>query len=152
MGDVVQPPGRKGALSTPSANTLLPSTVYRLKRHRQNPCIHSQWDCKHPPEKPPSPDATPRPLRVIHSQFQCKLHPFHKTSTGIQSQTLAVPMHTGKHTVIGGKAPLQESHNPPGKKKHWTPYRRVSSQLLQPRSFPVFKNVFKSLPALPRPL
>lgn len=45
-------------------------------------------------------------------------------------------MRTGKHTVIGGAEPSQESHNPPGKKKHRTPYRRVSCCLLPPRFFP----------------
>lgn len=146
MGDVVPPPGRKGALSTSSPDPRLPTKVDWVKRHRQNSCIHSQLDHKHPPQSLPRHPAPPLPRHSL-AVLQRRFHPLHKASTGIQSQALTVPMRTGKHTVSGGTAPLQSPIILRGnKKKRWTPYRRVSSHRLQARSFPVFKNFFKSCP------
>ena len=136
MGDVVPPPGRKGALSTSSTDHCLPTTVDCVKCHRQNPCIHSQLHHTHAHGKPPSPHRRFHSLAVP----QRKLHPLRKAGTGIQSQALTAPMRTGKHTVSGGTA---ESHNPPGNpkknKKHCTPYRRVSSIVFRPDFFQSLK-------------
>lgn len=106
---VVPPPGGQGALS--HTRSLAPSQT-----------VDTDWD------------STDRTLAFVLSETtdilpsrhspchslavpKCKLHPLGKAGTGIQSQALTVPMRTGKHTVIGGAEPSQESHNPPGKKK-----------------------------------
>lgn len=138
MGGVVPPPGRKGVLSTWSPiDPRLPTTVDWVIRHRQNPCIHSQLDRRHPPENLPRHPASSTP--------------YTRSST---TQAPSAPLSQHRHPVAGTHSPhahsqtycqwrnstLAESHNPPGnKKKHWTPYRRVSSHLLQARFFQSLK-------------
>lgn len=119
------------SLSSPHAHTLAPS----LKQSQ------TDWDSTdktllHSSSVGPQTFSHPR-HSPCHSLAvpQRQLLPLGKAATGIQSQALTVPMRTGKHTVIGGAGPSQESRNPPGKKKkHQTPYRGVSCRLL-PQSF-----------------